>query len=151
VTNDYFRRITIGVWSDGFSTVPIYALVIAKGGPKLTPLPPDPGAGSPKAERGHSVAERIGLMTATAISITSLAERLTLMPDCDPVVLDRTGLTGDYDLKLDWTEEKGKGVPADAQYPGLFTALQELGLKLEPQRGPVAVVFVETVSEPVFD
>ncbi len=61
-------------------------------------------------------------------------------------------MTGDYDLKLDWTEENGKGVPADAQYPGLLTALQEqLGLKLEPQRGPVAVVVVEAVSEPVFD
>ena len=133
-------------------TVPIYALVIAKGGPKLRPLPPDPGAGSPKTERGNSVVERIGHMTAKAIPITSLAERLTLMPDCDRVVLDRTGLTGDYDLKLDWTEENGKEVPADAQYPGLFTALQEqLGLKLEPQRGPVAVVVVETVSEPVFD
>jgi uncharacterized protein (TIGR03435 family) len=71
---------------------------------------------------------------------------------CDRLVLDRTGLMGDYDLKLDWTEDNRKGVPADGQYPGLFTALQEqLGLKLEPQRGPVAVVVVEMASEPVPD
>jgi uncharacterized protein (TIGR03435 family) len=68
------------------------------------------------------------------------------------VVLNRTGLTGEYDFKMDWTRDRGNGIPPDAPYPGLFTALEEqLGLKLKSQKGDVSVVVVDAASEPAFD
>jgi uncharacterized protein (TIGR03435 family) len=58
----------------------------------------------------------------------------------DRVVLDRTGLTGRFDVSLDWPPETTVGI---------FTALQEqLGLKLEATRGPVDVVVIDSVSQP---
>jgi len=87
-------------------------------------------------------------MTATGISMSALADFLT-GAGSDRVVLDRTELTGDYDFHLDWTEDNGKAAAADAQYPSLFTALQEqLGLKLEPTKGPVRVVVIDDVEQP---
>lgn len=128
---------------------PIYALVVARGGAKLANAAPSLDAdGKPKAERDHNIHDGNGHMTATGISMGDLADWLTLYADSDRVVLDRTGLTGDYDLKLDWTEDNTEGIPADAQYPGLFTALQEqLELKLEPQQGPVEALVIDHIEQ----
>jgi uncharacterized protein (TIGR03435 family) len=128
---------------------PIYALVVARGGAKLANAAPMLDAdGKPKAERDHSIYVSNGHMTATGISMSALADFLT-GAGSDRVVLDRTELTGDYDFHLDWTEDNGKAAAADAQYPSLFTALQEqLGLKLEPTKGPVRVVVIDDVEQP---
>jgi uncharacterized protein (TIGR03435 family) len=82
--------------------------------------------------------------------MSGFADWFTSLAECDRVVVDRTGLSGEYDFKLDWTEDSGQGVPSDAPLPGLFTALREqLGLELKPDKAPVEVVIVETASEPV--
>jgi uncharacterized protein (TIGR03435 family) len=129
----------------GERTVPVYALVVAKSGLKLTPAAAN--------ETGHSISGDNAHMTATAISMDTLADDLTTMPESDNrVVVNRTGLTIDYDFKLDWTHDRGNGNPEDAQYPGLFTALREqLGLKLKPDMGLVSVVVVEAAVEPALD
>jgi len=67
------------------------------------------------------------------------------------IVMDRTGLTGNYDADLEFTPEFRPPPPPDAPAinipsdgPSIFTALQEqLGLKLESDRGPVEMVVVE--------
>ena len=82
-------------------------------------------------------------------------------------VVDRTGLTGNYDVDLQWTPQglrigrpPGDGPPGpafpapppDANGPTLETAIQEqLGLKLDPQRGPVPVLVIERVDQPTPD
>lgn len=81
-------------------------------------------------------------------------------------VVDRTGLTGNYDIDLQWTPQgmrmKGPGdgpagpafpaPPPDANGATLETAIQEqLGLKLDPQRGPVPVLVVEGANQPTPD
>jgi uncharacterized protein (TIGR03435 family) len=69
-------------------------------------------------------------------------------------VTDKTGLTGGYDLQLSFAPETGgatvgDAAPIDPNAPSLFTALQEqLGLKLEPERGPVDVVVIESAEQP---
>jgi uncharacterized protein (TIGR03435 family) len=133
--------------------IPVYALVVVKTGAKLTPSPPQvDDNGKPKADRGHGLDNNNGHLTATAIPMSGFADWFVYLPECDRVVVDRTGLTGDYDFKLDWTEDNGQGVPPDSALPGLFTALREqLGLELKPDKAPVEVVVVQSAVEPELD
>jgi len=74
-------------------------------------------------------------------------------------VLDKTGLKGHYEIKLEWTPEEGAGrgpgdgpeaaPPPDTTGPSLFTALQEqLGLKLESSKGPVEIIVIDRIEKP---
>ena len=78
-------------------------------------------------------------------------------------VVDRTGLNGGFDFDLRWTPDTlpaRPGMPADQPFrvngveidpngPSIFTALQEqLGLRLESERGPVEVVVIDRVEQP---
>jgi uncharacterized protein (TIGR03435 family) len=78
------------------------------------------------------------------------------------VVLDRTGLAGNYDVTLTWTPDQMpqrppgapdpliNGVAIDPNGPSLFTAVQEqLGLKLDSQRGPVDMLVIDRAEKPV--
>jgi len=78
--------------------------------------------------------------------------------------VDKTGLKGEYDFTLKWTPDEGQGQmfrgageppregappPPDANGPSIFTALQEqLGLKLESQKGPVDTLVIDHVERP---
>ena len=74
-------------------------------------------------------------------------------------VIDKTELTGNYDLTLTYTPEQLPQGPAggpapvvDPSGPSIFTALQEqLGLKLDSQRGPVDVLVIDSAQRPVED
>ena len=60
-------------------------------------------------------------------------------------VVDSTGMTGRVDLTLNWAPEGG----TDSTAPSIFTAVQEqLGLKLEPTRGPVDVLVIDAADLP---
>jgi len=79
------------------------------------------------------------------------------------VGLDKTGLTGTYDFDLSYAPEQlgaagqppqlnGAPAPIDPNAPSLFTAIQEqLGLKLDSQRGPVEVTVIDRVEQPSAD
>jgi uncharacterized protein (TIGR03435 family) len=130
--------------------IPVYALVVTKTGARLTQAAVQLDSdGKPKAEQNHSLHGSTGHVTATAMSMGGLADWFVYAPECDRVVVDRTGLTGEYDFKLDWTQDNGQGIPPDAPLPGIFTALREqLGLELKPDKAPVDVVIVKSASEP---
>ena len=62
-------------------------------------------------------------------------------------IADETGLSGAFDIKLEWNRG-----PNDVERPSIFTAIQEqLGLKLEPSRGPVNVLVIDSISRPTPD
>ncbi len=118
--------------------MPIYALTIAKGGHKLTVVTDD--------KKGPNFSTRRGSMTGTAIDISMLTRSLSSLAG-RPVV-DETGLTGAFDLKMEWTPDEGAG-PDAAAGPSIFTALQEqLGLKLESKKGPAQVLVIEKIEKP---
>jgi uncharacterized protein (TIGR03435 family) len=131
--------------------VPIYALVLDKAGSKLTPSPTLP-SGTPNARTAHSIHNDGNTedLTAVATSMPGLADLLTGMPECGGrVVLDRTGLSGSYDFKLDWATDTGNGTTTNTPYPSLFTALREqLGLRLDPQKASEEVLVIDHVAEP---
>jgi uncharacterized protein (TIGR03435 family) len=124
------------------------------GGPP--PAPPAPGERMPCSFRIG-----FGQMMMSGFPVSEIARSLSGM--VQRVVLDRTGLTGPYEMDLKYTPEQsqlpggppppGVEVPAiDPNGPSLFTALQEqLGLKLEPQRGPVDVTVIDSIERPVED
>jgi bla regulator protein blaR1 len=128
-----------------------------RGGPP--PTPPQPGQ---KLECGFMIGP--GRMNAGGMPLSNLAQ--TLSPQVGRIVLDKTELTGNYDLELTYSLEglgsvfpgggppliNGAPAPIDPNQPNLFTALQEqLGLKLDSQRGPVDVVVIDSVQQPVAD
>lgn len=128
-------------------TMPVYALVVAKSGAKLTPTSPATAA------KGNNISTDNGRMTASAISMDSFADDLSYQRETGGrMVLNRTALAGEYDFKLTWAADNGDGTQADPTLPGLFTALQEqLGLKLQPEKGKVKVVVIESATRPTFD
>ena len=92
--------------------------------------------------------------------MTQLAD--TLSTWAGRIVVDRTGLTGSYDIDLTWTPEQlpqGRGgdlppgFPAiDPNGPSIFTAVQEqLGLKLDSTKGPVDVLVIDRLEHPTED
>jgi uncharacterized protein (TIGR03435 family) len=88
-----------------------------------------------------------GQMIAGGMPISQLATSLS--PSVQRIVLDRTGLTGNYDFDLTWTPDRPVDGPVDPNGPSIFTALQEqLGLKLESGRGPVDVLVIDRVEPP---
>jgi uncharacterized protein (TIGR03435 family) len=143
--------------------MPVYALTVSKSGAKLSPSPPQHDNHNLSINNGQPDASiSMGNMTlrtdtvqmiAAGVSMDSLADALTRQRETsDRIVVNRTGLTGDYDFKMIWTTDRGEGAAADSPYPGLFTALQDqLGLKLESQKGSVEVIAIRSATEPVID
>ena len=90
--------------------------------------------------------------------LVKLFSRLT-----DRIVIDRTGLTGAFDVNLQRFNPDGlpnfgppglppPGPPADSDVPSFFTAIQEqLGLKLDAQRGPMDVIVIDHAERPTSD
>jgi bla regulator protein blaR1 len=161
--------------------MPLYALVLARAdgklGPSLKsaktdceaiargrrggppPAPPQPGE---PIDCGFIVG--IGNMNAGGMQMADLARSLSGF--VNRFVIDRTGLSGRYDFQLTYTPE-GRGLPglppgappvgieapaADPNGASLFTALQEqLGLKLDSQKGPVEVLVIDNIEQPTAD
>jgi uncharacterized protein (TIGR03435 family) len=125
--------------------LPIYALVIAKNGPKLS------RAADPKAT--HMAVTR-GKLDGSAVYLKMLTDSLSAL--LGRYVANETRLDGPYDFKLEWTPDSPvqppqPGLPAEAADAGtsIFTALTEqLGLKLESKKGPVPVFVIERITKP---
>jgi uncharacterized protein (TIGR03435 family) len=127
--------------------MPVYALVVAKGGVKAkedtSEGPSDVGEG----DGDDLLFERVTMGILTGVLARSV----------DRPILDETGLKARYTFKLSWAEQ-GRMRPAGAppaeagessDAPSVFTALQErLGLKLEPKRGLVEMFLVDHVERP---
>jgi len=151
--------------------LPIYALIVARSGPKLhesavtpddnVPLSPSGPPNGPQAR--HSIRMGRGELSIDAESLDMFAD--VLSRHVGRLVVNKTGLKGDYDFKLKWTPDEGQGpmmaLPGggpprdaappspDASGPSIFTALQEqLGLKLESQKGPVDTIVIDGVEKP---
>ena len=124
--------------------LPIYNLVLAKGGAKFQPSTRD----GTTIDTGRSRMHIAGSDDTIGLLARELAQSQ------GRVVVNKTGLTGRYDLTLRWTPDDApppllNGAPDPNAPPGLFTALQEqLGLKLEPAKGPVEVLVIDKIEQP---
>jgi uncharacterized protein (TIGR03435 family) len=130
---------------------PIYALVLAKNGPKLKEVQEAGARPGLRMERGR-LQGMAAPMDIFAMSLSNAMGR--------PVV-DKTGLLGKYDFVLEWTPDVGAGgnsqgfgdgITSPGPAPGgptIFTATQEqLGLRLDSQKGPVPNIVIDRVEKP---
>jgi uncharacterized protein (TIGR03435 family) len=132
--------------------MPVYALVLATPGGWGPNLLEAAGDGARYPMRGA------GRMEGKSATMTDLASALSNGPDGlnGRVVQDKTGLTGRYDFKLEWLPEEQRAMPGRTYVggppldgPPLFIALEEqLGLKLESQKGFVEVMVIDSVTRP---
>jgi uncharacterized protein (TIGR03435 family) len=90
------------------------------------------------------------LMTGGAITMADFARNLD--GPADRLVVDRTGLTGTYNVELRFARPNVQAAGQESELPVLFTAVQEqLGLKLESARGPVEFLVVDRIEQPAPD
>jgi uncharacterized protein (TIGR03435 family) len=157
----------------------VYALVIARSDGKLGPnlrksetdctaliagrrgAPPAPLQPGERPMCGMRIGP--GSFSAGAMPLSQVASSLS--PLVQRIVVDKTGLAGNYDIDVTYTPDQmpqGPGgppppgapalPPIDPNGPSIFTALQEqLGLKLDSQRGPVDVFVIDGVEHPSED
>jgi uncharacterized protein (TIGR03435 family) len=136
-------------------TLPMYDLLLAKGGSRMKAEPPV--APSPDAAKDPEAAKPRGMMTmgsgilkGQGLPVTSIANHLSYI--IQATVTDKTGLTGNFDFDLKWTpDDAGPSSPDASGEPNvsIFTAVQEqLGLKLQPTKGPVDTLVIDHVEQP---
>ena len=130
--------------------MPVHELVPAKGGPKLKE--------NPDSTKGR-IAVGAGVIRGTAAPIHNFIDALESVSDIGGrAVIDKTGLTGTYDLSLKWTALQRAAAPggdggtapfSDAEGASLFTAMEEqLGLKLVPAKEPGQVLVIDHIEHP---
>jgi len=147
--------------------LPIFELVVAREdgrlGPQLRPAavdcaaraaagtPPPPGPPGPGSCGSTMNPTRVRGGGVTLAMLANL-----LVGPAQRLVIDRTGLTGNWDLEVNYTPDRSQLPPGvelppgiDPNGPSLFTAIEEqLGLKLRPARGPVEVLVIDSVQQP---
>jgi len=134
--------------------MPIYVLTVSKGGIKAprsvegacTTFDPrnPPRSGAPRAPSCGNNLIRTSSWNATAIDMDSAAAALVGV--LERKVVNRTSVTGKFDIQVQWTPDQGDLTPS------LFTVLEEqLGLKVESSRGPVDVLVIDHVDRPTDD
>jgi uncharacterized protein (TIGR03435 family) len=127
--------------------IPVFALVVGKGGPKL-PVAKDDTINSGLGDFGvgaRNMFARGGTMPMFALILTNNVDR--------PVV-DKTGLTGHYDFNLTYDPpEPAPRAPGEPPGwtpvgPAIFTAIQQLGLRLEPRKDSFEMLAIDSLEQP---
>ena len=122
----------------------IYNMVVAKGGPKLRATATPPGQ--------RTVRGGMGSFTGTGVRMESIRQLTEVR--LERPVFDKTGLMGEYDVDLHWTQEVRANQPADDQplpegNESLITVLaDQLGLKLESAKGTIPALVIQAVQRP---
>ena len=120
--------------------MPVYMLVTAAAGVKLKPA----------VEASRTMGFGRGFLHAKSANLDLLSRTLATL--LDRPVLNQSGISGEYEIHLEWSPELGEGATvlcATADLPdrnlgSIFTAIQEqLGLRLESKRAPADIVVVE--------
>jgi uncharacterized protein (TIGR03435 family) len=150
-TKDEFREMMQSLLADRFQLkvhremqeTPVYALVLSKNGPKFK------GSASDAVPMGHFHQEtRNMVVTLTKATMDDVVHAITTAGLGRPL-LDKTGLTGTYDITLTYTPERISRSSADPGDLSVFTAVQsQLGLKLEAQRAMLEILIVDHIEKP---
>lgn len=151
---------------------PVYFLTVARGGPKLhsftegscTPYSTFPPPPLPKGQeycKNQVSARSPASLEIQGATLDDLAKLLLLV--LDRPIINKTEITGRFDIRVEFSREGTKmaamplmqpidGPPPASDPtgpPSIFTALQtELGLRLEPAKGPVESLVIDHIERP---
>jgi len=150
--------------------IPTWDLVIAKGGPKLTPFeegscvsnvmtfpPSPPPALAPGQHRCRNATQFKGTSMVTDAEGATIADLTTfsLYLAAGRPITDKTGLTGKYNVHLEYAPPEGTRLNGgqvdsiESTAPSIFTALQEqLGLRLDSAKGQGEYLLIDHVEKP---
>lgn len=147
--------------------VPVYSLTVAKGGPKMKATkagncaaqnfrnlrPAEPVAGEPNLlPCGYTSTTNGANVTRTGLGVTMDQLACGMLTSLDRPVVNRTGLTGMFDVRLVYAPDPPAATQSSAQEPAgpsIFAAIQQqLGLKLASDKGPVEVFVIDHVEKP---
>jgi len=118
--------------------ITVYALVVAgKNKPKLQETAAD-------SQSRLSLGAK--LMTVTKGSMDQLANQLSHWAGIDLPVIDKTGLKGEYDYKLTWTDAEEKGATTEGDWSAILE--DQLGLKLTSQKAPIEMLVIDRAEKP---
>lgn len=144
---------------------PVYFLAVARGGPKLHSFTegsckPWPTPPPPQVTKEYCTRMIYGIKPAVEIQGATLDEFSKLLRAVvGRSVIDKTGITGRFDMRVEFSRE-GTDLPASPLKepaatadpggpPSIFVALQEqLGLRLESGRGPVETLVIDHIEKP---
>jgi uncharacterized protein (TIGR03435 family) len=116
----------------------VYSLTIAKSGAKLI----EHRGGNGTSTHISNGKDRVSI-TSSGISMANFAALLGRR--LDRMVIDKTGLSGNYDIAVEWAPEAS----TDTGAASIFTALQnQLGLKLESGKAPVEIIVIDNLERP---
>lgn len=118
--------------------LPAYRLTVAKGGLKIAPAHPQ------DAEHWWGTRPGPGSLEMRGATIQEFAWWLSAQ--LNQPVIEGTGLTGRYDLKLEWAEDDNALTDA-AKWPVFEAAERQLGVRLEATKGPVEVLVIDQVQK----
>jgi uncharacterized protein (TIGR03435 family) len=127
--------------------IPVYALIAGKNGPKLQTAKDATQCGG-----NGCFGVGNGNLTASGGTVTFFAgEVLTRL--LDRPALDKTGLTGHYDFKLNYDQSSVRApiigmTNAPTEGPSIFAAVEDLGLRLNPERDPIEILAIDSVERP---
>jgi uncharacterized protein (TIGR03435 family) len=131
---------------------PIYALAVSKNGSKLQEAKPgdtyaDGIIGPDGLPVGpHRGTGQKGHLTVQALPMSTVVQLLSLqLGSGTDLVVDKTGLTREYDFTLEWTPSESQGAEPG---PSIFTAIQEqLGLELKQETTPVEMLVIDHAEQ----
>ncbi len=145
-------------------SLPIYALVPAKGGLKITAVPAPAALGPPDCDpKKPTPAGRFcilssdngsdNVLNASAVTMHAFIAAIRLRDHefDDHPWIDQTGFTGAFNISgLRWQKGNADSISdSAADAPSLSSALQEtLGIKLVQTKGPVEVLVIDSISRP---
>jgi uncharacterized protein (TIGR03435 family) len=141
--------------------LPVYNLVLIKNGPKLSAdqTPPafssgfiqfsSPGEqlaplprGAMRIVAGGSATKLLGV----AIPVSKLLN--LLQGQSDRIIFDQTGFTALFDINLEFSQPAAISQSTESSAPSLFTAIQDIGMKLESAKAPIEVLVIDGVHKP---
>jgi bla regulator protein BlaR1 len=154
--------------------LPVFDLVVAKGGLKMTPTPEgsctprDPSQVALQLEPGKHACDSVGgtirrsdgHRTAMGWGVTMERFATFLSNNSGRPVIDKTGIKGMFDFQFEMTRDNAPGddtaapaattafIPLSDYAPSVLRAVAAFGLKLEPAKGPVEFLVVDHVEKP---
>jgi uncharacterized protein (TIGR03435 family) len=150
-TRDEFRKMLQTLLVERFNfkfhreqkEMPVYAMIVEKGGPKFKE-----SANDEVFAAYHGVNGRNQNLSASHLTMESLANEIGNTFFVNRPVIDRTGLSGTYDFKIEATPEFRHNRDPQPEDISVFSAIREqLGLKLDPQKANIAVLIVDHIEK----